>query len=63
MLGMAYYYTEMLYLFKLFCLCSTCIGLIAGLYLFLLLCAKCSMIIGQWLYKKIHKEGKDESNG
>lgn len=62
MLGMAYYYTEMLYLFMLFCLCSTCIALIAGLYLFLLLCAKCTDIIGRWLCKKF-KEGKDESNG
>lgn len=51
MLGMAYYYTEMLYLFMLFCLCSTFIGIIAGLYLFLLLCAKCINIIGRWLYK------------
>lgn len=58
MIGMAYYYTEMLYLFMLFCLCGTFIGLIASLYLFLLLCAKCADIIGRWLYK-IFKEGKE----
>ena len=58
MLGMAYWYTELWYLFMLFCLCSTFIGLIAGLYLFLLLCAKCTDIIGRWLHKKIHKEEK-----
>ena len=55
MLGMAYYYTELIYLFMLFCLCSTFIALIAGLYLFLLLCAKCIVIISKWLCEKLRR--------
>ena len=57
MLGMAYYYTELLYLFMLMCLVFTSITFFGFLYLVIYVCLSASDALGRWLYK-IFKEGK-----
>ena len=59
MLGMAYWYTELWYLFMLMCWVFMCIAFFMFLYVIIYICLSASDTIGRWLYK-IFKEGKDE---